>query len=117
MLISLVLGFARLNGTTYRTRNYPHKYAPVTNDFANDNPVGALCSHFQLKSEGHIEEFEYPFYLSLDIYKGTLTKAPIFENSVIKISEILLSKIYDLEGENCSNSCFSFYLYVRITLY
>lgn len=52
-----------------------------------------------MKSDGQWDEYDYPFYLTLDNHKGTLTKSPSFDNNVIQISIDLLKKINSLEGK------------------
>lgn len=97
--MSLVLGFARVHGTSYSSRNYTQRSCKVGNNEDAIHSIGAFCSNFFMKPDGQWDEYDYPFYLTLDNYKGTLTKSPSFNNNVIQISIDLLKKINSLEGK------------------
>lgn len=96
--MSLVLGFARVHRTSYSSRNYKQRSCNVGNIEDAIHSIGAFCSNFFMKPDGQWDEYDYPFYLTLDNYKGTLTKSPSFDNNVIQIID-LLKKINSLEGK------------------
>lgn len=97
LLIGLVLGFSRLHGKTYGAREHSRGYAQT---LANDptNPIGALCSYYRFNEEGKLSENgDHPFYLSTENYKATI-KAPEFTGKCLRINNVLLSRITDLQG-------------------
>ncbi len=96
LMIGLLLGFARLNGKTYNTREYTRSYATVK--CVDSNPIGALCSFYDWDAAGQLHQVvHHPFYLHIEAYKATV-KCPDFEEGCLKINDILLNRINDFQG-------------------
>lgn len=101
LLIGLVLGFSRLNGSTYSTREYGRSYAEIPS--VDSNPIGALCSYYDWNSDGELHQAAgHPFYLKIDTYKATI-HCPNYESGCLKINDILLSRIKGFQGERVNN--------------
>lgn len=108
LLIGLVISFSYMNGKTLRAREYSRIFAPVASQSSSVNPIGVLCTYFNLEPDGILhKELSQSVYVDITNYKGSIL-APVFENNSLRIDELLSNEIKELQGNFYSKEKFHF---------